>query len=99
MLTLQSKDFFFFSPLTEYVPNLVDFHVPYLTRYNFFSSSNLFIRYKPIGAAPQGHFFVGGGRGRLDKKGCNASRGATNFREERNPPQADSIVSVFFNRE
>jgi hypothetical protein len=46
-----------------------------------------------------GAFFCGGRRGRLDKKGCNASRGATDFREERNPPQADSIGSVFFNRE
>jgi hypothetical protein len=36
-------------------------------------------------------FFWGGGRGRLGKKGCYAPR-ATNFREERNPPQADSIV-------
>jgi hypothetical protein len=26
------------------------------------------IKYKPIGAAPRGHFFVGGGRGRLGKK-------------------------------
>ena len=39
-------------------------------------------------------FFVGGGRGRLGKKGCNAPR-ATDFREEINPPQADSIVTVF----
>jgi hypothetical protein len=34
-----------------------------------------------------------GGRGPLVKKGCYAPR-ATDFREERNPPQADSIVSV-----
>jgi hypothetical protein len=54
----------------------------------------IFNFYKPIGAAPRVHFFVGGGRGRWGKKGCNAPR-ATNFREERNPPQADSIVSVF----
>jgi hypothetical protein len=37
---------------------------------------------------------LGGGRGRLGKKGCYAPR-ATDFREERNPPQADSIVSVY----
>ena len=52
------------------------------------------IKYKPIGAAPRGHFYVGGGRGRLGKKGCHAPR-ATDFREERNPPQADSIVRVY----
>ena len=36
--------------------------------------------------------FLWGGRARLGKKVCNAPR-ATDFREERNPPQADSIVS------
>jgi len=41
-----------------------------------------------------GAFFFGGGGGRLGKKGCNDLQ-ATDFREERNPPQADSIVSVF----
>ena len=46
---------------------------------------------KPIGAAPRG-IFLWGGRVRLGKKVCNAPR-ATDFREERNPPQADSIVS------
>ena len=40
-----------------------------------------------------GAFFCWGGRGRLGKKVCNAPR-ATDFREERNPQQADSIVSV-----
>ena len=39
-----------------------------------------------------GAFFCWGRRGRLGKKVCNALR-ATDFREERNPPQADSIVS------
>ena len=39
-----------------------------------------------------GAFFCWGGRGRLGKKVCNALR-ATDFREERNPLQADSIVS------
>ena len=62
-------------------------------------NNNALIKYydidKPIGAAPRGHFFVGGGRGHLGKKGCNTPR-ATDFREERNPPQANSIViSVF----
>jgi hypothetical protein len=52
-----------------------------------------FSDYKPIGAAP-GAFFCWGGRGHLGKKVCNAPR-ATDFREERNPPQADSIVRVF----
>jgi len=39
-----------------------------------------------------GHFFVGGGC--FGTKGFNIPQ-ATDFREERNPPQADSIVSVF----
>jgi len=55
----------------------------------------LFLFYKPIGAAPRWHLFLGG-RGPLVKKGCYAPR-ATDFREERNPPQAYSIVSI--NRE
>jgi hypothetical protein len=48
--------------------------------------------YKPIGAAPRWHLFWWG-RGPLVKKGCYAQR-ATDFREERNPPQAYSIVNV-----
>jgi hypothetical protein len=47
--------------------------------------------YKPIGAAPRG-MFLWGGRVSLGNKVCNAPR-ATDFREERNPPQADNIVS------
>ena len=46
--------------------------------------------YKPIGAAPLRHLFFGKG-GIL--VWFNAPR-ATDFREKRNPPQADSIVSV-----
>ena len=46
--------------------------------------------YKPIGAAPLRHLFFGEG-GIL--VWFNAPR-ATDFREKRNPPQADSIVSV-----
>ncbi len=52
-----------------------------------------FDSYKPIGDT-RGGIFCGGGRGRLGKKGCNAPR-ATDFREERNPPQADSVGTVF----
>ncbi len=48
---------------------------------------------KPMGAAPRWHFLAG--RGVL-KKRVNAPR-ATDFQEERNPPQAYSIVSI--NRE
>jgi len=44
------------------------------------------------GCAAGAFFFLGGGH--LGKKGCNAPR-AMDFREERNPLQADSIVSVF----
>ena len=51
--------------------------------------------YKPIGASPRWHF-LGGRKGAFWKKGCYAPR-ATDFREERNPPQAYSIVSI--NRE
>ena len=51
----------------------------------------MFSSYKPIGAAPRG-MFLWGGRVRLGKKVCNAPQ-AADFREERNPPQADSIVS------
>ena len=47
---------------------------------------------KLIGAAPRWHLFWGG-RVPFGKKGSYAPR-ATDFREERNPPQADSIVSV-----
>jgi hypothetical protein len=39
--------------------------------------------------------FLWGGRVRLGKKVCNAPP-ATDFREERNPPQADSIVSNIY---
>jgi hypothetical protein len=42
-------------------------------------------------------FFFGGEGGLSSKKGVTLRVGATDFREERNPPQADSIVSI--NRE
>ncbi len=58
---------------------------------NWVSVKN-YSKYKPIGAALQWHLLFGG-RGPFGKKGCYAPR-ATDFREERNPPQADSIVSV-----
>ncbi len=44
------------------------------------------------GCAAGAIFWGAGGVGVLD--GCYAPR-ATDFREERSPPQADSIVSVF----
>ena len=44
---------------------------------------------KPKGAAPWGQFF--GGRGEWPFW-------YTDFREERNPPQADIIIVVYFNR-
>ena len=44
----------------------------------------------PIGASPAGHFFGGGRKGAFWKKRWNALR-ATDFREKRNPPQADSM--------
>ena len=46
---------------------------------------------KPIGAAPQWNFFLGGKGVCLGIKGCNAPQ-ATDFREKRNPPQADIIL-------
>jgi hypothetical protein len=45
--------------------------------------------YKPIGASPLGQFVFGGGKGAFWQKRCNAPR-ATDFREKRNPPQADN---------
>ena len=42
-------------------------------------------------------FVLGGEGGLSSKKGVTLRGGATDFREERNPPQADSIVSI--NRE
>ena len=48
--------------------------------------------YKPIGAAPGGHFFVGGGGGVWAKK-IVMLRGLRISGKKKNPPQADSIVS------
>ncbi len=50
-----------------------------------------FHRDKPIGAAPQWNVFWGGKGVCLGIKGCNAPQ-ATDFREKRNPPQADIIL-------
>ncbi len=63
------------------------------------ADQKLLLPYKPIGAAPQGHFFVGGGGGVWTKKVVTLCGGLRISEKERNPPQADSIGSVFFNRE
>ena len=52
-------------------------------------SYSVFIPNKPIGAAPWWHFFWGG-KGACGI-GCYAPR-AADFQEERNPPQADTIL-------
>jgi hypothetical protein len=56
-------------------------------------SLDFFINDKPIGALPLRQFFFGGGCFGREKD--NAWR-ATDFREKRNPPQADSIVSTIY---
>ena len=56
----------------------------------FVSHLSSFLFHKPIGAAPLRHLFVGEG-GILVWFNAPLAAG---FREKRNPPQADSIVSV-----
>ncbi len=75
---------------SEFLPEEVDYSEAFDFGVDF-----SFLPDKPIGAAPRWHFWgVGGvGRGRFEKKGVTL-RGATDFREERNPPQADNIVSI-----
>jgi len=59
----------------------------------FFCKATLFRVQADRGCAV-GAIFRGGGTGHFDK-GVSYTPRATDFREERNPPQADIIVSVF----
>jgi hypothetical protein len=54
--------------------------------------TTLFNKTSQEGLCRRGVLFDLGGNGVFWKKGCNAPR-ATDFREKRNPPQADSIRS------
>jgi len=61
--------------------------------FDFSLSGRLFLGDKPIGASPLWQFLGGRKVCIFDrKKGLNAPRDTTDFRENRNPPQADSTI-------